>query len=232
MFITGASSGLGLEFARQYAAEGWKVIATSRGSRSFDAVGKLTGEVVIRKLDITDDSQIKALADEFRDEPVDVLLNNAAIHGPRDERASFGSLDVTAWLEVLRVNTIAPMKVTEAFLPHVQAGGQKKVVFVSSRAGSIAERGRLPHHRHGGPYTYRSSKAALNAAVKSLAFDLAPMGISVVTMHPGWVRTEMGGAEAGLDQETSVAGMRHVISQSSVFEGGIFKNYDGTVIPW
>ena len=232
VFITGASSGLGLEFARQYAAEGWRVIATSRGGRAFNSLEELVGDVVIRKLDITDDDQIKALAGEFRHEALDVLLNNAAIHGPRDEGASFGALDVAAWLKVLRVNAIAPMKVTEAFLPNVQMGGQKKIVFVSSRAGSIAERGLLPHHQRGGPYTYRSSKAALNAAAKSLAFDLAPRGISVITLHPGWVRTEMGGTEAGLNQETSVAGMRRVISQSSLADSGVFRNHDGAVIPW
>lgn len=232
VFITGASSGLGLEFARQYATEGWRVIATSRGRRAFDSLEALAGDIVIRKLDITDNDQIIALAEEFRGVGLDVLLNNAAIHGPRDERASFGALDVAAWLQVLRVNAIAPMKVTEAFLPNVHAGVQKKIVFVSSRAGSIAERGLLPHHQGGGPYTYRSSKAALNAAAKSLAFDLAPSGISVITLHPGWVRTEMGGTEAGLDQETSVAGMRQVISQSSVADSGVFRNHDGSIIPW
>ena len=232
VLITGASSGLGLEFARQYAAAGWRVIASSRGERGFDALENLAGNVALQKLDITDDNQIKALAWVLRDEAVDVLVNNAAIHGPRDQSASFGSLDVAAWLNVLRVNAIAPMKVTEAFLPNVRAGVQKKIVFISSRAGSIAERGLLPHHQSGGPYTYRSSKAALNAAAKSLAFDLAPSGVSVITLHPGWVRTEMGGTEAGLNQETSVAGMRRVISQSSVTDSGVFRNYDGSVIPW
>ena len=232
VLITGARTGLGLEFARQYAASGWKVIATSRRPDAATDLRKIQGDVTIRMLDITNDRQIHAIADEFRGATVDILLNNAAIHGPRDEKASFGALDADAWLQVLRVNAIAPMKITEAFLPQVQASKQKKIVFISSRAGSISERGLLPHHQRGGPYVYRSSKAALNAAAKSLAFDLTPLGVSVIILHPGWVRTEMGGTKAALDQETSVAGMRRVISQSSVADNGVFVNYDGTEIPW
>jgi len=232
ILITGAASGLGLQFTKQYAASGWRIIATCRRPEMAAELRQVSGKVLIRQLDITDEQQISGLAAELKDTPLDVLLNNAAIHGPQDARASFGGLDVAAWLEVLRVNSIAPLKVTEAFLPHIRAGTHKKIVFISSRAGSIGERGLLPHHQRGGPYVYRSSKAALNAAAKSLAFDLAPEAISVLLLHPGWVLTAMGGTEAVLDQVTSVTGMRQAIERLTLAGSGKFRNYDGSAIPW
>ncbi len=232
VLITGASRGLGCEFARQYAADGWKVIATCRSPGGAGALQGLSGDVDVRQMDITEAPQIDALARDLGTRPVDLLINNAAIHGPRDAGASFGALDVAAWMEVMRVNALAPLKVTEAFLPHVRAGGQRKIVFISSRAGSIAERGALPHHRPGGPYVYRSSKAALNAGAKALAFDLGPQGISVVVLHPGWVKTETGGWDAPGDAASSVTAMRKVIDAATPTDNGHFRNFDGAEIPW
>lgn len=232
VLITGASRGLGMEFARAYAAEGWKVIATCRHPETATTLKNLPGDVQVRSLDIVDADQIKSLAGDLAALPIDVLLNNAGIHGPRDANGTFGNLDVAAWLEVVRVNAMAPLKVTEAFLPQVLASEQKKIVFISSRAGSIAERGSLPHHKTGGPYIYRSSKAILNAVAKALAFDLRSKGVSVVVLHPGWVKTELGGRDAPTDTATSVAAIRAVISQASPADNGVFRNYDGTIIPW
>ena len=232
ILITGASRGLGLEFARAYAADGWKVIATCRNPGSADDLKMLPGDIAICALDIAQTDQIKALAVELAAQPIDILINSAGMHGPRDTTGTFGNMDVAAWLEVVRVNAAAPLKVTEAFLPHVKAGTHKKIVFISSRAGSIAERGSLPHHKPGGPYAYRSSKATLNAVAKALAFDLRPQGISVVILHPGWVKTETGGWDAPTSPATSVADMRKVISQASPADNGVFRNFDGTVIPW
>ena len=232
VLITGANRGLGLEFTRQYAADGWKVIATCRNPEAAVDLKRMPGNILICAVDIAQKTQIRAIADELATLPIDVLINNAGVHGPRDASSSFGDVDVIAWLEVMHVNAMAPMKVTEAFLPQVQASRQKKIVFISSRAGSIAERGSLPHHKPGGPYIYRTSKAALNAVAKGLGFDLCPHGISVIVLHPGWVKTETGGWDAPGDTATSVAGMRQVISQASPTDNGIFRNYDGTAIPW
>lgn len=232
ILITGASRGLGLEFARAYAAEGWKVIATCRNPGTADELKKLSGDVAVRGLDIVQTEQVQALAAEYAAQSIDVLINNAGTHGPRDASGTFGEMDVAAWLELMRINAMAPLKVAEAFLPHVRASSQKKLVFISSRAGSIAERGSLPHHKPGGPYGYRSSKAALNAVAKALAFDLRPQGISVVILHPGWVKTETGGWDAPTSPAASVADMRKVISQASPADNGVFRNFDGTVIPW
>ena len=231
-FITGASSGLGLEFARAYAAEGWKVIGTCRNPHTAAELKRLSGDVLIRALDVTQNEQIKALASELIGVPVDVLISNAGMHGPRDTSGAFGNMDVDSWMQVMRVNAMGPLKVTEAFLPHVQASGQKKVVFISSRAGSIAERGALPHQKPGGPCGYRSSKAALNAVAKGLGFDLRSKGISVVVLHPGWVKTETGGGDAPMIPAASVCHMREIISQASPEDNGVFWNYDGAAIPW
>lgn len=232
VLITGASRGLGLEFARAYLSDGWTVIATCRRPDTATDLRNLSGDVRIHSLDITDMDRLQALAGELATVPIDVLLNNAGMHGPRDARGTFGNVDIAAWLEVMRANAIAPLKVAEAFLPQVLASAQKKIVFISSRAGSIAERGSLPHHRPGGPYIYRSSKSALNAVAKALAFDLRPRGVAVIVLHPGWVKTETGGWDAPMDAGSSVAAMRAVISHAGPSENGVFRNFDGSVIPW
>ncbi|MDD2751877.1 MAG: SDR family oxidoreductase [Candidatus Omnitrophica bacterium] len=232
VFITGANRGLGLEFARQYASDGWKVIATCRNPHKARQLQKINGQLIIRPLDITDCSQIKSLAKELRGYPIDVLINNAAVHGPRDASATFGNINIPAWLETMRTNLVAPFKVTEAFLKQIKSGKRKIIVFISSRAASVNERGKLKHHRTGGSYIYRSSKAALNAVAKSLAFDLCAEKIGVLVLHPGWVRTDMGTEEAWIDKETSVSGMRRVIEEFKLKKSGSFLAYNGKNIPW
>jgi NAD(P)-dependent dehydrogenase (short-subunit alcohol dehydrogenase family) len=232
VFITGANRGLGLEFAIQYAAEGWKVIATCRSPETAIDLGRIRGNIHILKMDITHMDEIRDVASKLKGVSIDVLLNNAGTHGPRDLNASFGNLDLKAWHEVIAINLMAPLKITETFIENVKVSEGKTIVFISSRAGSISERGLLPYHQYGGSYIYRSSKAALNAAAQSLSFDFAPQGILVLVLHPGWVKTEMGGLEALIDIETSVTKMRRIIGEFSPSNMGVFRNYDGTAIPW
>lgn len=232
ILITGASRGLGLEFARQYAADGWRVFATCRRPEASADLREIWGDVHVREMNISDEIQVTGVAYDLRGEPIDVLLNNAGIVGPEDGSATFGSIDLTTWQDVMRINAMDPLKVTEAFLDHVKASERKTIVFVSSRAGSIAERGSLPHHKPGGSYIFRSSKAALNAVAKSLAFDLAPLGVGVLVLHPGWVKTDAGGPDAQIDPRTSVSGMRRLIADLSPSASGVFRNYDGQIIPW
>jgi NAD(P)-dependent dehydrogenase (short-subunit alcohol dehydrogenase family) len=183
-------------------------------------------------LDVSSPRSIASLASACANIPIDVLINNAAIHGPRNASGSFGALDVERWVEVFRVNTIGPVKVAEALLPNILAGHEKKLVFISSRAGSISERGSLPHHKTGGPYIYRTSKAALNAAVKAIGYDLRGEGVSVIALHPGWVKTETGGWDAPGDPAESVSAMIKLINQATPQDNGVFRNVDGSVIPW
>lgn len=232
VLITGAARGLGLEFARQYAAEGWNVIATCRDPSSATQLRQVAGAVRVEAMDVAEPAQIKALAQKLAGVALDVLINNAGTHGPRDARGTFGDVDVEEWMRVMRVNAFGPMKVTEAFLPHVRAGRLKKIVFITSRAGSISERGALPHMKRGGPYIYRTSKAAANAVAKAIAFDLQPEGIAVVVLHPGWVRTETGGWEAPGDPADSVRALRGLIAAATPADNGVFRNVDGAIIPW
>lgn len=232
VLITGASRGLGLEFARQYGLEGWKVIATCRNPDAALDLSGMTGDISILPMDIEEPDQVAATATALMGVTVDLLLNNVGVVGPRNATASFGDIDIAAWLDVMRVNAMLPLKVTEAFIDHIKASERKMVVFISSRSGSIAERGFLAHHLRGGSYIYRSSKAALNAVAKGLSFDLAPLGIGVLVLHPGWVKSGAGDLEAPLDVETSVSCMLKVIGEFSATETGTFRNYDGEVIPW
>ncbi len=226
ILITGASRGLGLEFARQYAAAGWRVHASCRDPEGAGALRSLAADdaVTVHGLDVADGASVAALAATLAGEPLDVLLNNAGVYGGKNK--DFGATDYGQWAQTLDVNVLGPLRVAEAFAGHVAAGGRKQMVFISSRMGSIAG------NDSGGAYIYRSSKAALNAVVKSLSLDLAERGVTVVAFHPGWVATDMGGATAPLKPAESVAAMHKVIESLTSADNGRFVNYDGSDISW
>ena len=227
LLITGANRGIGLEFVRQYAAEEWRVLACCRAP---EAAGKLHtlaasshGRIFVHALDVADFSAIDALAWHLRETPIDLLINNAGIY---PERGSFGQIDYGAWDMAFRINSMAPLKMTEAFVGHLERGKGKTIVAISSKMGSIAD------NTSGGSYPYRTSKAAMDMGVKSLALDLAPRGIRAVVLHPGWVLTEMGGPNALITVEQSVTGMRKTLTQLTKTDSGRFLAYDGKEIPW
>jgi NAD(P)-dependent dehydrogenase (short-subunit alcohol dehydrogenase family) len=220
VLITGANRGIGLELARQYAEAGWRVHACARKPAKASALKALAGDIRLHKLDVTNGRQIAALARALKGETLDLLVNNAGVGGT-DE-----ATDPEPWLEVFRVNSIAPVRMLEACLPHLERSKHARVLNLTSRLGSIAD------NSSGGSYAYRSSKAALNAAMKSLAIDLEPKRIIVILMHPGWVQTDMGGAGAPITPQTSVAGLRRVIAEVNPSDSGGFFNYDGKPIPW
>lgn len=223
ILVTGANRGIGLEFARQYAAEGWRVHATARRLEEAADLKAIVGDVQLHKLDVADAAQIAALAQRLAGEAVDILINNAGTIG---SRAGFGSTDVEEWLDAFRINSIAPLLMAERFIAHLERGRQKRIVSLSSRMGSIAD------NTSGGYYIYRSSKAALNAVTKSLAIDLAPRGIVAIVFHPGWVQTEMGASGATLSPADSVRAMRDKIAGLRPEDSGCFFNYDGSSVPW
>lgn len=234
VLITGTNRGLGLEFTRQYTADGWRVLACCRKPDEAEALHSLAAarpsDMRIFPLDVTDFSAIDDLADQLRGEPIDLLLNNAGAMGPKpsEQKANgqlFGSINYDIWQDIIRINTFAPVKMAEAFMDHVAAGTQKKIVSISSVLGSIAE-------TYGNFYAYRTSKAALNMAMASLSKDLAARGIIVAVFCPGWVKTDMGGPSALIDPQESVSAMRKVIAGLSMEDSGRFFNYDGPEIPW
>ena len=209
--ISGTGRGLGKELARQYAADGWRVIGTER---------RETAEF---RLDVTDRKQISQLAKKLKGEPIDLLFCNAGISGKKGMAP--GSFDFESWEEVLRVNLLGPAALAEALLDNVAASNRKTIAMMSSRLGSITE-------SSGMTLPYATSKAALNMLVKGLAATLAGRGIIVVALSPGWVRTDMGGEHAPLAPETSVRGLRKVITGLKSTDSGKFLSYDGSEIPW
>ena len=234
VLITGANRGIGLELAKQYAADGWRVLACSRrSSPGLAGIAGIHSGVDVFQLDVDFHDQIDRLASELREEPIDVLINNAGILGKEsafDEAAlrahAFGKTDFDGWERIFRTNVMGPMKMAEAFVEHVARSDQKKIITFTSMLGSNAL------NTNGGLYGYRASKAAVNAVMKSMSIDLASRGIVAVAMHPGWVRTAMGGEGADIGVTESAHGIRGVIATLSPGEAGKVIAYDGKVLPY
>lgn len=225
VLITGANRGVGLEFTKQYAADGWNVLACCRHPQSamtLQALATAHGNVKVYALDVANFAQIDALALQLKHESIDLLLNNAGVY----PSSSFGDTNYSEWADGFKINSMAPLKMAEAFVQHISRGQLKKIATLSSKMGSIDDNG------SGESYSYRTSKAAVNMVMKSLSIDLKPYGISVVTLHPGWVQTDMGGSNALINTQTSVTGMRKVIADLNLSNTGKFIAYDGQAINW
>ncbi len=227
VLITGANRGLGLEFCHQYASESWAVIACCRQPGLASDLNKLCHHypIQLETLDVADFSQIDTLAQKLADARIDVLINNAGIYADKRE-LGFGNLDYPTWTQSLITNSMAPVKMAEAFLEPIKRSDKKLIVNISSLMGSLSD------NLSGGSLFYRSSKAALNAAMKNLSIDLKDQHIGVLTLHPGWVKTDMGGANALISAKESVAGMRSLIENFTSEQTGSFVRYDGKPIPW
>ena len=219
--ITGANRGLGLELARQLHAAGAQVIATAR--RPEQAVELKALGVRIEQLDVADAVSVAGLAARLSDVDVDVLLNNAGIF---PQRNGFADTDPAVALQVLAVNTVGPLRVTQALLPALRRGRNPLVMNMSSGLGSIANNNR------GTSVDYRASKAALNMISRTMAADLREEGFLVVSMSPGWVRTDMGGENANLSPAESVSGILRTLAGLNQENSGGFFNHDGTELPW
>lgn len=229
ILITGANRGIGLELTRQYAADGWSVFACCRSPENAYDLNKLAakakGAIQLCVLDVTNATQRTALAAQLHGIPVDILLNSAGIFKSWDNQA-FGQTDAQEWAEVFQTNVIAPMQMMETFAANVALSERKIIANMSSRMGSIAD------NASGGFYVYRSSKAALNMVTMSAARDLAIQGISVVALHPGWVRTDMGGENGELSVEESATQLRRNLANLSMADSGRFIDITGETLPW
>ena len=227
ILLTGANRGIGLELARQFAEDGWQVIACCRnpaGADELQALAERHPALEIHALDVTDYTQMAALGRELGDRPIDILLSNAGIFGSKS--AAFGSIDPGEWRQVLEVNTIAPLMLAQAFVEQVAASERKLIAVISSKMGSIDDNG------SGGSYLYRSSKTAVNQVFKCLSIDLAERGIAAISLHPGWVKTDMGGPNAETGSDASAAGLKAILQSAGPQHNGRFLNYDGSPIPW
>ncbi|MBI5891016.1 MAG: SDR family oxidoreductase [Nitrosomonadales bacterium] len=229
LLITGANRGIGLEFCKQYAADGWRVLACCRDPGKADALNRLAAQypdlIKLHALDVTNHAQIEQLARTLSEETIDLLINDAGVY-PDAGSGGFGHTDYEKWMAAFNINTMAPLKMVEAFVNQIARSQFKLIVTITSQMGSMAD------NSSGGSYLYRSSKAAANMVVKSLAVDLKEKGITSVAFNPGWVKTDMGGPNAMIAVEQSVADMRKVIAGLTLADTGKFIGNDGLVIPW
>ena len=225
VLITGANRGIGLEFARQYAAEGAAVIACCRAPEKAEALNALakSAGLEVMALDVTSPKSVAALKASLAGRPIDIVINNAGVGGPRSEPK--GSIDFDAWVETLKTNSVAPMLVSVALHENLKSGKLKKLITITSMMGSIANHG-------GGAYAYRASKAAVNSVMHGLSREWAKDGIAVGIYHPGWVKTDMGGSGAPVTPEDSVKGLRAQIARLSATNSGAYLDYTGKEIAW
>ena len=221
VLITGANRGIGLELARQYAAGGWQVIGTARRPDDARALRDTGADVV--QLDVTDQQSVDRLAGSLEGRALDLLINNAGI---LPLMWTLEDVDIEQFNQILAVNTAGPVRVTKALLPNLCAGKMKTLVNVTSNLGSIGE------NAGGGFYGYRESKAALNMFTRSLAADLGPEGFTCIVMHPGWVKTDMGGSSAPVEVQDSAAGIRRVIDALTPNDNGTFWTFEGDQMAW
>jgi NAD(P)-dependent dehydrogenase (short-subunit alcohol dehydrogenase family) len=245
VLITGANAGLGLEFARQYAAKGWTVIATHRRSSVPESLAPLLAQYPrtfqVERMDVASIAEVEALAAKLKGVPIDVLINNAGVFSDRSEcrdencrgedKQTFGNIDYELFDTIMTVNVRGPLIVSESFIDNIRASRQKKIIAIGSTNGSVSAP--LP-----GPQgiAYRASKAALNRAMQLVAVKEQDEGVLVLIVHPGTVVTERLIGNRGLpgtvDTEPSVTGMIKVIDQATMADTGKFYQYDGTVAPW
>ncbi|MEI8302533.1 MAG: SDR family oxidoreductase [Burkholderiales bacterium] len=220
--VLGASRGLGLEFTRQYLAEGWTVYATHRSEADRIKLRDLGAHTL--KLDVMQVADVAGIAWQLDGERLDVAVMNAGVYGPRTSspRQPPGDADFDT---VMRTNVLAAMRIVPVVAP-LLAPARGTLAFVSSRMGSIAEAGAA----YG--MLYRVSKAAVNMVAKLAHVEHAPLGVRVLSLHPGWVRTDMGGPNADVAVTESIAGLRRVIADTGAFPGGCFYDYRGQSLAW
>lgn len=227
IFVTGSNRGLGLEWVRQYAADGWRVFATCRHPAEAAELKKLSEQysrLSIHRLDVIRAEDIRAIIWEMKGEAIDILLSNAGVYLEKG-RPEFGCFRYQEWMQSFEVNTLGGMRIAEALVENVASSKKRLIVAISSHMGSIADM------QSPDSYYYRTSKAALNAAMQALSHQLRPIGVGVLILHPGGVKTRMG-SSGGITAEASVKAMRQIIDRFTLADSGRFIRYDGVELPW
>lgn len=221
--ITGANKGLGLEFARQLKDKGYYVIGCCRNPSKANELNELADEII--QLDVTNDQDIASLKLTLNNRPIDLLVNNAGTSG--EQGVTIGNINRDNFLELINVNCISVVKLSDALLTNIQVSQEKSILVISSRMGSISD------NERGKSYAYRASKAALNCVMRSFAIDVQDKGIHVMLIHPGWVKTAMGGPDALIDVQTSVAGiLKQAEKELPNSHAETLYRFDGDLIAW
>ena len=227
LLITGANRGIGLELCKQYLNDDWVVHACCRNPKKATELNKLaetSDKLTLHELEVTKEKQMDALKKALKGKPVDILINNAGVHALG--ASQFGKTDDEAWEEAVAVNLIAPMKMMEHFVENIAMSDKKIIASMSSKMGSMEDNG------SGGAYAYRATKAALNAVMVSAAHDLHHLDITALILHPGWVRTDMGGPHGEISVKQSGEMLRNILAECDITDSGKFFDIDGTIIPW
>ena len=225
VLITGANRGLGYEFVKQYSENGFEVLACCRNknnAKELKELAETSNKIKVYELDVGNVKAIKSLSQQLQNEKIDVLINNAGIY----RSSTIGNINYDEWIESFKINTIAPYQIIENFLNQIINSDLKKIVSVTSKMGSIDD------NTSGGSYIYRSSKTALNSMMKCLTHDLKNQGVATLTLHPGWVRTDMGGPGGWIDSFESVQGMIKQIDKLTIDDSGKYLDYAGKSINW
>ncbi len=227
VLITGANRGIGLELTRAYAAAGDRVYAFARSPAKTEKLNELVaasgGKVTVHAMDVGDGASITAAKAAVGDAPVDILINNAGVLGGHPQ--TLESIDFDAWVDALKIMTIGPFRVVQTFLPNLKAAAAPKVMTVTSQLAAST-------WPYGTTYAYSSAKAGVNKVMQTLALDLKGANIAVAMIHPGWVKTDMGGAGADITPEESAAGIHKVIAGLSMADTGTFYKWNGEIHPW
>lgn len=220
ILITGANRGIGFELARRYADAGWRVVA---GVQDVARAKSVLSFAECVEVDVAESASVAALAAKYSNDTIDVLINNAGVIGPETQSSSH--MDFDGFLDTLNINTLGPLRITQALLPALQRAKVGKIITITSKMGSLS-------YASSDHIAYRASKSAVNKVMQCVATDMKPQGIAVAVIHPGWVRTDMGGAGADIDVSTSAKGIVAVIEKLSLATTGKFWNYDGSGIQW
>jgi len=225
IIITGANRGIGLELTRQYLQANQRVVATCRSPAAADELATLTSNpnLQVVQLDVADSQSVATFGAFIKGKVIDTLINNAGVMGGSHQ--SLHDMNAETWLATFNTNTIAPLMLTSVLLENLKLADRPRIVSVSSYMGSISRPGT-------GAYAYRSSKAALNKVTQVMAEELRAEGIIACPVHPGWVRTDMGGSSADLSVEESAGGLIAVIDNLSMAQSGRFWNWNGEELPW
>jgi NAD(P)-dependent dehydrogenase (short-subunit alcohol dehydrogenase family) len=225
VLITGASRGIGLELVKEYAARGDTVIACCRNPGSATALGEVSGKLEVHALDVADPASVAALADELRARPIDILINNAGILGPDYPRQTAWEMDFDGWAEAFAVNTMGPVRVMHALIDNLRASKSPRLVTITSQMGALSLDMTMG-------FGYSATKAALNKFMKLAAIELGRDGINVCVIHPGWVKTDMGGPEADITPQESAHGIVATIEKLNASTNGSFWKWNGEPHDW
>ena len=225
ILVTGANKGVGLELTKRYAARGDQVLACCRNPDAATELNAIGDNVEVLGVQISDGASVAALAETIGDRPIDVLINNAGMAGPAPEKQSGTEMDFDGWAETFVVNTMAPLRVLQTFRENLKGGTDPKAVTITSQMGALDLNWPLM-------YAYCSSKAAVNKVMRMMSAELAGDGIAVVLIHPGFVKTDMGGPNAEISPEESATGIVDVVDNTSMETTGTFMKWNGEPHNW